>query len=133
MLSKTVRLTAVLAALSLNAIAAQAAEDFPFGLEMTLDAQQLPGAKHPPVVEIGENGEAKLDLWCKTGQGQFSVAADTVIFMAAPLTDNSCPPALAQADDALIAGLGNVASWRRQGDFVSLVGPTTYRFRLNTN
>jgi hypothetical protein len=130
---KTTMFAAALAVLSFAVTPALAAGEFPFGLEMTLEAQQLPGTRHPPVIEIGENGEAKLDLWCKSGQGQFSVAADTVIFMSGPLTENACTPSLAQADDALIAGLGSVANWRRQGDFVSFLGPTTLRFRLNTN
>ncbi|MBY0380830.1 MAG: META domain-containing protein [Xanthobacteraceae bacterium] len=123
---------AVFSFISLN-ITASAAAEFPFGLEMTLETQQLPGARHAPVIEIGENGEAKLDLWCKSGRGQFSVAADTVIFLPGEMSDTACTPALAQADDALIAGLGGVANWRRQGDFVSLIGPATFRFRLNSN
>src|ERR1700761_7456241 len=108
---KTTLLAAALAAISFAVPAARAAEDFPFGLEMTLEAQQLPGTRHAPVIEIGENGEAKLDLWCKSGQGQFSVAGETVIFMAGQLADNNCSPSLAQADDALIASLGAVANW----------------------
>lgn len=124
---------ALSSALFLSTFSVSAAE-FPFGLEMTLEtSQQLPGARHAPVIEIGENGEAKLDLWCKSGRGQFSVAADTVIFMPGELAQTSCTPTLAQADDVLIAGLGGVTNWKRQGDFVSLIGPATFRFRLNTN
>jgi len=130
---KTLTAAAVISVAALSAFPAAAAE-FPFGLEMTLEtSQQLPGARHAPVIEIGENGEAKLDLWCKSGRGQFSVAADTVIFVPGDLTDSACTPGLAQADDALVAGLGSVTNWRRQGDSVSFVGPATFRFRLNTN
>jgi hypothetical protein len=56
-----------------------------------------------------------------------------VIFVAGPLQDRSCPPAQAQADDDLVAVLGEAATWRRQGDLVSFMGARTLRFRLNTN
>src|SRR5476651_1763517 len=90
----------VLATATFKAIPAACAEDeFPFGLEMTLDAARQPGSKRIPTLDIGDNGEATLDLWCKGGKGQFSVAGNTVIFDPGPLQDRDCPPARAQADD----------------------------------
>lgn len=112
---------------------AHAASEFPFGLEMTLEARPQPGSKRIPTLEIGEKGEAMLDLWCKSGKGQFSVANDTVIFVPGAMQDRGCTPERAQADDALVSALSNAATWKRQGDFVSFVGATTLRFRLNTN
>jgi len=112
---------------------ARADDEFPFGLEMTLDVARQPGSKRLPTVEIGDAGEATLELSCKGGKGQFSVAGNTVIFVAGPLEDRSCPPARAQADDELVAALSEAATWRRQGDFVSFVGARTLRFRINTN
>jgi hypothetical protein len=124
---------AVLFAATLNSGAARAAEEFPFGLEMTLDVARQAGSKRLPTLEIGDAGEAILELWCKGGKGQFSVAGNTVIFVPGPLEDRSCPPAHAQADDELVAALGEAAIWKRQGDFVSFVGAKTLRFRINTN
>lgn len=115
-----------------GALSARAAE-FPFGFEMRLEAPPQPGSKRLPTIEIGDHGEAQLDLWCKSGRGQFSVANNTVIFMAGTMDDSACMPALAQADDALLRVLGEAATWSRQGDFVSFAGPTTVRFRINTN
>jgi hypothetical protein len=117
----------------INASPVWAQDEFPFGLEMTLDAQPLPGSRRVPSLEVGDSGEAKLELWCKTGKGQFSVAGNTVIFAAGQLEDHSCPAAKAQADDDLVAALAAAATWKRQGDVVSFVGPTSLRFRLNTN
>lgn len=114
-----------------NAVSAQ--EGFPFGLEMTLDAKPMPGSRRVPTLEIGESGEAKLDLWCKSGKGQFSVAGNTVIFAPGPLEDRACAPDKAEADDNLVAALAVVETWKRQGDSVSFVGPATLRFHLNTN
>src|SRR5882672_4625713 len=112
---------------------AQADTGFPFGLEMTLDVGRQPGSKRIPNLEIGDAGEVVLELWCKGGKGQFSVAGNTVIFVAGAMENRTCPPERAQADDDLMAALSDAATWRRQGDFVSFVGTRTLRFRLNTN
>ena len=124
---------ALVLAATLQATMARADDGFPFGLEMTLDVARQPGSKRLPTLEIGDRGEVILELWCKGGKGQFSVAGNTVIFVAGPLEDRACPPARAQADDDLIAGLSEAATWKRQGDFVSFIGTKSLRFRINTN
>ena len=106
---------------------------FPFGTEMTLDEDRRPGSKRIPNLEIGDRGEVILELWCKGGKGQFSVAGNTVIFVAGAMESRTCPPDRAQADDDLIAALTEAGTWKRQGDFVSFVGAKTLRFRINTN
>ena len=123
----------VLVAAAVSAGPACAQDGFPFGFEMTLDAARQPGSKRVPTMEIGDNGEATLELWCKGGKGQFSVAGNTVIFVAGPLEDRACPPAKAQADDELVAALSEAATWRRQGDMISFIGTRPLRFRLLTN
>ncbi|MEA2917154.1 MAG: hypothetical protein QOJ15_9235, partial [Bradyrhizobium sp.] len=70
--------TLVLAVSVLQAIPARADDGFPFGSEMTLDAARQPGSKRVPNLEIGDSGETTLELWCKGGKGQFSVAGNTV-------------------------------------------------------
>jgi hypothetical protein len=112
---------------------AHADDGFPFGMEMTLDAGRMPGSKRVPDLDIGDSGEVVLELWCKGGKGQFSVAGNTVIFVPGAMENRNCPPDRAQADDDLIAALGDVASWKRQGDSVSFIGSKTLRFRINTN
>jgi hypothetical protein len=124
---------AVLLLTSVFAIPARADEGFPFGMEMTLDTLPQPGSKRVPDLDIGDNGEVVLELWCKGGKGQFSVAGDSVIFVAGPMEDRACPPARAQADDELVAALTGTTAWRRQGDLISFTGSKTLRFRLNTN
>ena len=112
---------------------ARAETGFPFGMEMTLEAPPQRGSKRVPDLDIGDNGEVVLELWCKGGKGQFSVAGDTVIFVAGQMEERSCPPDKAQADDDLLAALSDAATWRRQGDFITLVGSKQLRFRINTN
>ena len=112
---------------------AKAAEGFPFGMEMTLDAARLPGSKRVPDLDIGDHGEVVLELWCKGGKGQFSVAGNTVIFVAGQIEDRGCPPSKAQLDDELVAALSEASTWKRQGDSVAFIGSKTLRFRINTN
>jgi hypothetical protein len=123
----------IVAAATIHTIPARAEDGFPFGFEMTLDVARQPGSKRLPTLEIGDSGETRLELWCKGGKGQFSVAGNTVIFVAGSLEDRACPPARAQADDELLAALSEAAAWKRQGDFVSFIGAKQLRFRLNTN
>ena len=122
----------VLASLS-NIGLARAETDFPFGMEMTLEVAPQPGSKRIPDLDIGDSGETVLELWCKGGRGQFSVAGNTVIFIAGQMQQRACPPDRAQADDDLIAALSEATTWQRQGDSVSFIGPKTLRFRINTN
>ena len=121
-----------LSAAFLNTAQAQA-QEFPFGLEMTLEAARMPGSKRIPSLDVGDNGEVVLELWCKGGKGQFSVAGNTIIFVPGAMEERSCPPDRAQADDELIAALSDAATWKRQGDFVTLTGSKQLRFRINTN
>jgi heat shock protein HslJ len=120
---------AVLLALS----PAQAADEFPFGLEITLDAAPMPGSKRRPNIEIGDAGEARIALFCKSGKGQFSVAGNTLVFVAGAMEERACSPAQTATDDALLASLSEAATWTRQGDVVTFVGPKPLRFRINTN
>ena len=112
---------------------ALADDGFPFGAEMTLDVNRQPGSKRIPNLEIGDRGEVILELWCKGGKGQFSVAGNTMIFVPGAMENRPCPPDRAQQDDDLIAALAEAGTWKRQGDFVSFVGAKTLRFRINTN
>ena len=127
------RMICAAAAVLAMSCVARAEEGFPFGTEMTLEAVPQPGSKRIPNIEIGDNGEVVLELWCKGGKGQFSVAGNTVIFVPGQIQDRSCPQARAQADDDLVAALAAVETWKRQGDVLTLIGPKPLRFRANGN
>jgi hypothetical protein len=134
MISNTTLLRAAMAgAALLFSLPAHAADDFPFGLEMTLDAQRMPGSKRIPNLEIGDAGEAMVELWCKGGKGQFSIAGNTVVFVPGTIVNRNCTEAQVQLDDQLLADLGAATNWQRRGDTVTFIGPKTLRFRLNTN
>ncbi|MBR0873948.1 META domain-containing protein [Bradyrhizobium tropiciagri] len=112
---------------------AHAQDEFPFGFLMTLDAARMPGSKRIPSLEIGDNGEVSLELWCDGGRGQFSIAGNTIIFVPGAMENRTCPPDRAQADSDLLAALSNAATWRREGDFVTLLGGKPLRFQINSN
>ncbi len=122
-----------LAAGALGSLPACAQDEFPFGFEMTLDTANQPGTKRLPTLEIGDNGEAKLDLWCKSGTGQFSVAGNTVIFVPGPMEERACSPERAAIDDDLVATLSAATNWKRQNDLVVFTGAKPLRFHINTN
>lgn len=111
----------------------RAADEFPFGLEMTLDVAPMAGSKRRPTLDVGDSGETRVELWCKGGVGQFSVAGNTVIFVPGAMEARSCTPVQTQADDALLASLAEATTWSRQGDAVTFAGPKSLRFRINTN
>jgi heat shock protein HslJ len=123
----------LLIATALHFNPAHADDGFPFGAEMTLDVGRQPGSKRIPNLEIGDSGEVILELWCKGGKGQFSVAGNTVIFVAGAMESRTCSPDRAQADDELMTALTEAGTWKRQGDFVLFIGAKTLRFRINTN
>ena len=121
--------------LTATGASARAQEDtsFPFGMEMTMDVLPQPGSKRVPNLDIGDNGEVTIELWCRGGKGQFSVAGNTVIFVAGQMENRDCPAAKAQADDDLLAALTSATNWTRRGDAVSFIGPQTLKFHINTN
>jgi heat shock protein HslJ len=113
--------------------AAAQSGQFPFGKEMLLDARPMKGSKRVPVLEIDDSGTAAIDLWCNSLQGKFVVAADTVTIITGDITTRECPPDRAKGDEDIVNALNQVTNWRRQGDILTLIGPTPLRFRLTTN
>ena len=72
-----------------------------------------------PILSVGADGHAQIDLWCKRGQGQAVIAGDTVTIIVGAMADEPCAPERAQADEQMIAALSAVTNWRfsrRRGD-----------------
>lgn len=111
---------------------AQQAE-FPFDSEMFLDAAPMPGSRRIPNIEVQPNGAIVLEMWCNRADGQVVVAGDTITVMLGQPSDRTCTPDRAWADAELVDALNAVTNWRREGDYVRLIGPKTLRFRVPTN
>jgi heat shock protein HslJ len=113
--------------------AAQAQSDFPFDRDLVLDARPMRGSKRVPILSIDESGRAQIDLWCKRGEGQATIAGDTITIMPGAMNDEPCTPERAQADENMIVALTQVTGWSRRGDIVTLTGATPLRFRAAAN
>jgi hypothetical protein len=126
------RLSAAAATL-LAAAAAFAQAAFPFDRELLLDARPLPGSRRIPILEIGADGRAQIDLWCRSGAGQVVVSGATIKITLGPLREEACTPERARRDEEMAAALSEVTRWRTDGDRVVLVGPTELRFLLSAH
>lgn len=121
----------VLAALYASQLCAQAA--FPYDRDLVLDARPMRGGKRVPILSVGADGHAQIDLWCKRGQGQAVIAGDTVTIIVGAMADEPCTPERAQADEQMIAALSAVTNWSFRGDVVTFSGGATLRFRAAAN
>ena len=119
---------AAAALLLVATVAAFAQAEFPFDRELLLDARPLPGSKRVPILEIGADGRAQIDLWCRSGAGQVVIRGATIQFTLGPLRDEACTPERARRDEEMAAALSEVTRWRIENDRVVLVGPTELRF-----
>ena len=116
------------------AVSGLAAErSFPFDSELLLDAKPMKGSKRVPVIGIGPHGEAAIDLWCNSVEGQIVVVEGTISVMTGTRTQRQCDAARMRGDDDLIAALLQATSWTRDGDVITLRGGKTLRFRQPSN
>src|SRR5215467_1889648 len=100
----------MLLAMTANALA----QAFPFGRELVLDANPIRGSKKIPVLDIGQDGSADIDLWCNTVKARLVVAANTITIITGEMSARQCPPERARADDELLTALNEVTSWRME-------------------
>jgi heat shock protein HslJ len=107
--------------------------EFPFDGELILDVRPMPGSKRIPNMDIDAKGAIVVEMWCNRVDGQMVVAGDTITVMTGQPTDRPCPPERARGDTDFLDALSGVTNWRREGDFVRLIGPKTLRFRVPTN
>jgi hypothetical protein len=106
---------------------------FPFGTELMLDVEPLYGSKRIPMIEIDDDGTATIDLWCASVHASATVGESSITIVAEPAQEAQCTPERQIGDQDLLTALSQVTSWRRDGDVIELVGPTTLRFRAMTN
>jgi hypothetical protein len=114
-----------------------AAETFPFGSELMLDAPPINGSKRIPMLEIEDDGTASIDLWCASLQARATVGDGTITIVPGQVANLVQPPPCDSerqaSDDALLAALAAATTWRRSGDRVDLSGGVTLHYRLMTN
>jgi hypothetical protein len=121
------------ALLGLLGLARAADSTFPFGTELMLDVEPLYGSKRIPMIEIQDDGTAAIDLWCASVHAAATVGENSITIVAEPAEPAQCTPERQSGDETLLAALSQVTNWRRDGDIIELIGPTTLRFRAMTN
>jgi hypothetical protein len=114
-------------------LAGAADSPFPFGTELMLDIEPLYGSKRVPMLQIEDNGTAAIDLWCASVHASATVGETSITIVAEPAEPAQCTPERQSGDETLLAALSQVTNWRRDGDVIELIGPTTLRFRAMTN
>ena len=112
------------------------AETFPFDRELLLEAPPMRPGKRMPILAVEPNGNARIDLWCRTVPARVDVSDATIKIEAGPLPEEmptmqsagQCTPERVQADEEFLATLTQMTGWRRLGDGIVLEGPKTLKF-----
>lgn len=120
---------------------AHAADEFPFERELILEAKRMGISKRLPILTVEQNGNAVIDLWCKTVPGRIEINGGAIKIEAPPLPEEmptmigpgQCTPERMQADQELLTALTQVTEWRMQGYVVVLNGPTVLRFNPSSH
>lgn len=115
------------------------ADEFPFDQELLLDAAPMRPGKRMPILTVEPNGNAKIDLWCKTVSARIGISDTAMKIEAGPLPEGlpemlsagQCAPERMQADEDLLAAFGQITRWRRAGEGIVLEGPKPLEFRVS--
>jgi heat shock protein HslJ len=118
---------------------ATAADQFPFDQELLLDTAPMRPAKRMPILTVEPNGNAKIDLWCRTVPARVEISDATIKIEAGTLPEDlpamqsagQCTPERMQADEEMLAALVQVTGWRREGEGVVLEGSRELKFRAS--
>ena len=116
-----------------------AADTFPFDRELLLDAAPMRPGKRMPILAVESNGNARIDLWCRTVPARVEISDTAIKIEAGPLPEDmptmqsagQCTPERVQADEEFLATLTQMTGWRRAGDGFVLEGPKTLKFRAS--
>lgn len=133
MRSASVGILAITVALILGAQAAPAQSGFPYDRDLVFEARPMPGGKRVPIIAFSQDGKMQIDLWCKRGEGQATIANGTLTIAVGIMNDEPCTPERTQADEEMLATLATVTGISFEGGVVTLTGPKPLRFRAATN
>ena len=117
------------------------AQPFPFDQELLLDAEPMRPGKRMPILIVEANGDARIDLWCRTVSARVEIADTSMKIEVGQLPEDlpamqgagQCTPERIKADEEMLASIVQVTEWRREGEAILLIGPATMKFRPATN
>jgi heat shock protein HslJ len=120
---------------------AQPAEGFPFDQELLLNVAPMRPGKRMPSITIERNGNAVIDLWCKSVPARVEFSDSGMKIETPVLPDDlpqmqssgQCTPERMAADAALLEKFSAVTAWQREGSAIVLDGPVRMKFSAPTN
>jgi heat shock protein HslJ len=115
------------------------AEPFPYDQELLLDAAPMRPGKRMPGLAVEPNGNARIDLWCRTVSARMEISEANMKIEADALPEGQpgmmsagqCTPERMQADEELLATLGHTTGWRRTEEGIVLEGEKSLKFRTS--
>lgn len=118
---------------------ATAVDQFPFEQELLLDAAPMRPGKRMPILTVESNGNANIDLWCKSVSARVEISGTAIKIETSPLPEGlpemlsagQCTPERIKADEGLLADFTQVTAWQRQNGGIVLIGPTALKFRMS--
>ncbi|HEY0224002.1 MAG TPA: hypothetical protein VGC38_05765 [Pseudolabrys sp.] len=129
------------AGLLLGSVPVRAADEFPFDRELVLDAAPMRPGKRMPMLTVAANGDASIDLWCKSVAAHVEVADAAIRIEPGLLPEalpemmgnGQCTPQRIQADLDLLNAMTDATVWRNQGGALVLEGPKILKFKPASN
>jgi hypothetical protein len=127
--------------LLLGSAPARTTDRFPFDQELVLDAAPMRPGKRMPILTVAPDGNAILDLWCRTVSARVELSDAAIKIEPSPVPQalpemmgiGQCTPERIQADQDLLDGYAQVTAWRNQGAALVLMGPKPLKFRPPAN
>jgi heat shock protein HslJ len=119
----------------------QPLEQFPFDQELLLETPPMRPGKRMPSLTVERNGNAVIDLWCKSVPAHVEFSDNGMKIETPALPDDlpqmqsngQCTPPRMAADVALLEKFTQVTSWQREGNSVILAGPERLKFSAPAN
>jgi heat shock protein HslJ len=120
---------------------AQPLEQFPFDQELLLETPPMRPGKRMPSLTVERNGNAVIDLWCKSVPARVEFTDDAIKIEAAPLPEDlpqmqssgQCTPERMAADGTLLEKFSQVTAWQREGGAIVLNGAARLKFSAAAN
>jgi hypothetical protein len=120
---------------------AQPPDQFPFDQELLLETPPMRPGKRMPSLTVERNGNAVIDLWCKSVPARLEFSDNGMKIETPALPDDlpqmqsngQCTSPRMAADVALLEKFTQVTSWQREGNSVILAGPERLKFSAPAN
>lgn len=118
-----------------------AAAEFPFDQELVLEAAPMRPGKRMPTINVASDGNARVDLWCKTVPARVEISDAAIKIEPGPLPDElpqmqgngQCTPERMAADGPLLEKLSGATTWQREGGAIVLNGAARLKFAAPSN